>query len=136
MKRIIVLFLALSVLFLNTGLIVHAHYCMGDLVDIALADHHPTQDEHQCPKCGMQQKSSSGCCKDEHVVLKASDEARLASTAYHIPVLALAVLQYPYQDMLPPALVYKAQRFGGFQLLEPPRLSGPPLYIRHCVFLI
>lgn len=72
MKRLLAIMLAVSYLCLSIGITVHIHYCMGQLVGISLVEH---EDDHHCPKCGMDKSTSkSGCCKDEHKVFKSSGD--------------------------------------------------------------
>jgi len=138
MKRFISILLAFCILFTNTGWALTAHYCMGEQVGVNL--HHasiPQDDEHECSKCGMRKSAAdNGCCEDQQVVMKSTQDALLTAFFMH---LSVSVADAPVQDLtfaLRNTSEYLAAPSLSFQPHGPPDHVGPPVYIRNCVFLI
>lgn len=74
MKKFLTSILALIYLLAGSGLLMQQHYCMGELVEEKLSLVH-ADDIHMCDKCGMEQKSSHGCCEQKtQLIKKVSDD--------------------------------------------------------------
>lgn len=73
------------------------HYCMGKRVGTSLSGHKADADGHECPKCGMKKGASKkGCCKDEHIVVKADGDATLTKAFFeHGPLPDAALPPLP-----------------------------------------
>lgn len=113
----------------------HVHYCMGEKVGTSLID--APGGDHHCPKCGMKKAASKkGCCKDEHVVIKATGEKAVAQAAFHFAAPFVALLPTPQFSMEPRPVFAAAAQAVNAHPHGPPLLAGPRLHLRHCVFLI
>jgi hypothetical protein len=85
-----VLFFILSIIYFttSTGADIHFHYCMGNLADWSIWIR---KEEKECGKCGMiKEKSSNGCCTDEHKWIKIQDEQKNATGSYLFNLMAIA----------------------------------------------
>jgi len=80
LKKAVILFLALLYINVSSGLGVQFHYCMGEIVSIALGHHADHQDT--CGDCGMEANENS-CCKDESFLLKVSDGHQPSTVSFH-----------------------------------------------------
>lgn len=134
MSRFIALVLAFAVLFSNTGLAMHVHYCMGKAVGFSLIKR-----EHQnqrCSHCGMKGNASeNGCCKDEYKLIKSKDCSARKNTAYSADLFS-ASLPEPFYSI-------KAGDFASCKVNttlliphRPPKVSAVRLYVLNCVFRI
>ena len=129
MKRVLVSLLAVLYLAAGLGFTLREHYCMGEKIGAALE--HPVQhsDTHRCDRCGMEKKTSKGCCKDEIKVFKASPEQTLVkSLNFRAPlVVTLVPVLYPVMNAPRPAALAQlscAPAHG------PPLRSGLPRYLQ------
>jgi hypothetical protein len=138
LKRFISILLGICILFSNTGWALTAHYCMGKRVSVNLRHTGvPDQDHHACAKCGMKKAvSKNGCCHDEEVVFKSTQDAisgmtmiDMAFGVADVPLLSIAICRVINY-------AYSAEQTKLFKALGPPVHTGPPLFIRNCVFLI
>lgn len=115
----------------------NVHYCMGERISASLLGSKKSAEEHKCPKCGMKKAASKkDCCKDEQVVLKASDDATLVKSAltFYAGFVALSpVATYAVESR--PQFV-SAMQAAPFRPHGPPPITGPRLHLRHCTFLI
>jgi hypothetical protein len=77
MKRFLITLLSILYLASSTGMTVHIHYCMGNIMGISLIE----KKETRCGKCGMQKTLENGCCKDDHQTFKTNDH-QLAKASF------------------------------------------------------
>jgi len=68
MKKVLVTILAVIYLSASIGATLHIHYCMGQLVSVALW--HKKSPIEVCEKCGMPLVKKKGCCEDKHTTIK------------------------------------------------------------------
>lgn len=66
LKKISVFILSFVYLIATTGITLHQHFCMNQLVSISLQD--STNDP--CSTCGMDQTEKKGCCNDNTIKVK------------------------------------------------------------------
>lgn len=69
-KRIFIIILGVLYLNVSVGIGIQFHYCMGELVSMALGHH--ADHEKNCGDCGMDVKENT-CCKDESLLIKVYD---------------------------------------------------------------
>lgn len=112
---------------MSAGMVVSAHYCMGDLADISLG--HDTAEK--CADCGMY---NNGCCHDDVKVFRITDA--------HGPASGLAISKWnDVQAILPTFIApvtgarLHATRISAV-IPDPPDPDSPTLYILHSVFRI
>lgn len=128
MKRFLTILIAVVYLCLSIGVTLHVHYCMGKLVETSLVEQ---EDDHHCPHCGMDKKSSGNdCCKDGYKTFKNAGDQELIATADFQPVFS------DIPPVLPIAVFHSVLPAGPHPLLAaranaPPGLSSScPLYLR------
>lgn len=132
MKKVFVTILAFLYLGASSGAMVTMHYCMGQLADTQLGQNKAKS----CQKCGMAKTTPNkkGCCKDVHQFIK--DNSDQKTTEAGIQLLHLTA------TVQPALYAFQWYDFTGSQTVthpvnhSPPYQSGPPLFIRNCVFLI
>lgn len=138
MKRFISILLACCILLGNTGWALTAHYCMGERVGVHLRHiGFPTGGEHECSKCGMKKAANkNGCCNDEQVVIKGAQDALSAFACIQVPIIVadLPSAYFFIAERTPPICKGKPRNLS--LLTGPPGHTGPPLFIKHCVFRI
>ena len=132
MKKFITAILAVLFISTSMGMTVHMHYCMDKLVETNLW--HTEKQDDACSECGMKMGSKTGCCKDEHKVIKTDNYQKTDVTK--IPTLQSFTLALP-----PLPLVLETEMFASRvkQLPysnAPPYRSSVPIYIRNCVYRI
>ena len=138
MKRIITSLLAVLYLSLASGVTVHAHYCMGQLIGAGLT-HAGTDDggEHICGLCGMEKGSDDGgCCHDEEVSFKVNEAQKGAvsvpASIVHVTDVPAPLFHPASQRALP--LRDVAANFSANA--PPPRPPAVPIFLRVCSFRI
>lgn len=137
LKRTLSILLAFCVLFTNTGWALTAHYCMGERVSVNLSHLTPDDGLHECDKCGMEKTSSSnGCCHDEEVIIKGSQDALSSLHNIDIPFGFANLPIVEYVLILQDGQIYASEKTTPFQAHGPPGLVKIPLYMRNCAFLI
>ena len=84
------------------------------------------------------QKSSSdnGCCQDEHVVIKASDHTVFTPGNYQVQMLVADIVTKPMHFVASQMPELALNHRNLFRPHGPPLAQSPPLYLKHCVFLI
>lgn len=87
MKKLLSILFAILYAVTSTGATVYTHYCMGEIVQVALHEHQGDS----CENCGMDKEESDGCCKDELTILKAG-EHKLGVEDIVPPILLVATL--------------------------------------------
>jgi len=137
LTRIVTIVLAICILFSNTGWAFTTHYCMGERVGMNLEHSGFENDLHECAKCGMKKSSSdNGCCKDEKIIVKASDAATITLANFEITPLwadlPRPMIMLPYDGQSSISVTTKRV----FRPHGPPVFSGPPIFLKNCVFLI
>lgn len=130
MRRITVILLVLLYLVPSIGVTVSTHYCGGRVTSVSIKF---LDNRHKCP-CGSK-KMKKGCCKDEASYFKLSDEQQ-KTQKLSCAFVKINDHQPPVSNQL--SLFYETplllQPFN--HTTHPPDIFKPPLYIRHCVFLI
>jgi len=97
MKRVFAALLAILYLSLASGVQVHAHFCMGRLVDAGLAHGatHNNDAGHRCSLCGMDKKAGKkGCCQEEKASFKVA-EAQKGAVQFSSVFAPVAELPLP-----------------------------------------
>ena len=125
MKRFFGFLLAVMYSLGSIGATMQVHYCMGEKVSTHLTQHN----HDKCPKCGMRNGNSKGCCKDVKTVIKTSDHAQVKYLSVS-PAVAFALLPqkaaYEAITITTPLIAAAAKQ----------RVKAPPLLFTHCaVFL-
>ncbi len=112
----------------SSGFAMEVHYCMGKRAGV---DFYNTEND-KCSRCGMKEKKG-GCCNDEHRFYKLADAHKNVSNNYNASISKIEVvhdvLSFPVNIILltgKPALFKKL----------PPIDSGPPIFIKNCVFRV
>lgn len=127
LKKFVTILTAVLYLALSTGMVLSAHYCMGDLADVSLG--HDTAEK--CADCGM---DNNGCCHDDVKVFRITDA--------HGPSSGLAIYKMVSLPAILPAslspveLVSFLSERKQTRIPDPPEPDGVSLCIRHSVFRI
>ena len=127
LKKILTISIAFLYLAMTAGMVVSAHYCMGDLADVSLG--HDTAEK--CSDCGM---DNNGCCHDDVKVFRITDA--------HGPASGLAINKISdVQAILPSSVssvaVARLQSTPNPVVIpDPPDPEGISLCILHSVFRI
>ena len=127
MKRLLATFLLVLTLFSQSGVVLAAHYCMGDLAqwNLGFSTH--------AESCSMAKKSSSceqsqsssddmrkkGCCEDDFVQFKISDPCQSRS---EIQVSVSPIFLAALVNVLSEELVRDAENQTFFSDYSPPLL--------------
>lgn len=118
MKKTVFAISAIIYLLLSSGMAFSVHYCMGERDTLKLGVATTTI----CGRCGMEEDESKGCCKDEHFVVKLTDDQRTTVSEpmpqppiadviltplpqYNIPGEQLLTENVPFSDLSPPPLL-------------------------------
>lgn len=129
MKKIFIFILAVVYLAASTGVIMQRHYCMNRLVGWSLSQ----QQDDICSKCGMDKKDKKGCCNDETIKLKISDDQQSNFTAVHFGSPVYPVV-HEYMVYEPSILISYRHNYIAGQ--GPPGNSKIPVFLRNNVFRI
>ncbi|MEO1416178.1 MAG: hypothetical protein AAFW00_12895 [Bacteroidota bacterium] len=85
MRKAIIIFLILVYQMVSTGVTIHAHYCLGYLVDVSLF--------LEAEKCTDQ--LSMPCCQDRTVSVKIEDAQQVQETPeFSLPIFLAVVRTY------------------------------------------
>lgn len=126
LRKLATIFLAFLYLTMSGGMIVSAHYCMGELADISFGH----DSAEKCDDCGM---DNHGCCHDVVKVCRITDAHAAAAGQAAVDLSTPA-------DMPPIAFrCVKAAINGSLQstiIPDPPEPDGVSLSVRNCVFRI
>ena len=131
MKKLLVTILAIVYLGTSSGVVLHMHYCMGQLAELGFS----VKSSKVCSKCGMLQSTKKkGCCKDESSFVKNTSDQKLDLNSFQL-------LQSFAIETMHPLMETPAPMFQEIALLlpishAPPDAGGPAVYIRVCSFLI
>jgi hypothetical protein len=127
LKRITIILTAVLYLAMSTGMVLSAHYCMGDLADISLG--HDTAEK--CADCGM---DNNGCCHDDVKVFRLTDA--------HGPSSGMAMIKMVSLPAILPKTLTRVELAAYIPMRKPTHIPDPPepdgisLCIRHSVFRI
>ncbi len=124
MKRLTAILLALIYISTTSGIVVNAHYCMGEISSVALG----ASNSATCGTCGME---NQGCCHDDLQVIKLTENHNMSTVNFELPVF-----DSPRQNLEIPAyaLVAVQPASGKSQNHSPPQpFSRNILY---CVYRI
>ncbi|HLO79619.1 MAG TPA: hypothetical protein VK166_01600 [Chitinophagaceae bacterium] len=124
MKRLTAILLALIYISTTSGIVVSAHYCMGEISDIAIG----SSNNATCGTCGME---NNGCCHDDLQVIKLTENHNIAAIHFELPVP-----ESPTQhlDIIRHTSVIDQPHFGNSQNHSPPfPVSRNVLY---CIYRI
>jgi hypothetical protein len=80
MKKAVIAIFSMFYLLMSSGLAFTVHYCMGERDAVKLG----AVKTKVCGRCGMEEKESKGCCKDEQHLVKIEDD-QLTVTATTVP---------------------------------------------------
>lgn len=133
MKRSIVLFLVFLYLGTATGVTLHLHYCMGEMVNLELAD---SSNDH-CDNCGMEksQSTKNGCCKDELKKIQTDDSRKITEDSFkslsNYVAILLQVQEHEFISNRYDTISGKLPWSNG-----PPRTENVAIYILNCSYLI
>lgn len=133
MKKVTALFLVFLYLSTATGVTLRLHYCMGEMIDLKLAE----SNSDRCENCGMpkSQATKKGCCKDELKKIRTDDSVKAADDVLKSLSSSVALLWEKQVYAFAPAHYCSISE-------QHPRSHGPPLsksvavYILNCTFLI
>lgn len=130
MKKIFIFILAVVYLAASTGVMLQRHYCMSRLVGWSLSQ----QQDDMCSQCGMDKKDKKkGCCNDETIKVKMSDDQQPNFTSVHFesPVYPLVHDHIAYELLLRVSSQHQPIYVHG-----PPGDSKIPVFLRNKVFRI
>lgn len=132
MKRLLLTILALFYLGMSTGMTVHLHYCMGELVKFGLS----APEQSACPYCGMKKKEESKkpCCKDDAAQAKVEQSPKADSQNYQFPLL-MPIPADPMAWKIPVA-VWSVASHNAHLPHTPPEKEPVPVFIRNCTYRI
>jgi hypothetical protein len=112
---------------MSTGMVLSAHYCMGDLADVSFG--HDTAEK--CADCGME---NNGCCHDDIKVFRITDAHGPSSGMTMNKMVSLQAIfpKTPTQVELAAFIPIRKPT----HIPDPPEPDGISLCIRHSVFRI
>ena len=129
MKKAIAIFFLIIYGFTSVGATVHSHYCMNKFVGASLWHN----SNSKCGKCGMTEKNSKGCCKDEHKQIKLkADHQKAVNDCYFFLDISPEILTYHTQPNFVESTISKTLPNAN----APPPKQGIPIYILYCTYLI
>jgi hypothetical protein len=136
MKRFLVSIIAVLYLLAGSGLMMHQHYCMGELVDQKLGYLHESE-EHACDRCGMRQKKDNGCCESKTSIVKKvhDDQVNDIPVVYKVEI-APAILPEPIAYVLPEAAWTGDEVTINRVTFQKPPPKALPLFLQHRRLLI
>jgi hypothetical protein len=130
MKKAILTISLFAYLLLTSGIVVNFHYCMDRLASTQLF----APEQKRCDKCGMHKDSSNGCCRDEIVVVKMSeDQNNLSDISFSLA--SLEPLQQSATSFINAAFV-NVEQVRHYKNHSPPLLSEQDTHLRNSVFRI
>ena len=127
-KKFLLSIVTMLYMTMSSGIAMEIHYCMGKQAGI---DFYDTAIE-KCGRCGMKEKKG-GCCSDEHKFYKLADAHKNVSSDDNVFVSPMAALILQ-PSLYPP--VMPGNRKNLLHTILPQSDSGPPIFIRNCVFRI
>lgn len=99
MKKTVFALASLIYLLLSSGMAFSVHYCMNERDSLKFG---VTKTEI-CGRCGMEESESLGCCKDEHFLIKLTDDQQtVVSAPFPVPPQAEAIANNNYNPFLHP----------------------------------
>jgi hypothetical protein len=130
MKKVLISILAVIYLAATIGVTLQRHYCMNRLVGWSLTQ----QQDDMCSKCGMDKSDKKkGCCNDETIKVKISDDQQSIFTSVHFesPVYPVVYDHTVYESLLPVSSLHQHLYDHG-----PPGNLKVPVFLRNNVFRI
>ena len=115
-------------MFISTGIPIEIHYCMGHKAGV---DFYFTTDEF-CQKCGMKE-SDNACCGNQYQFFKLIDSHQLTEYS-HLTQPFFGIIIHPKKHVAPSFNIFPNDI--SVANYTPPNRSGPPLFIKNCVFRI
>lgn len=130
MKKLFIGIFAIIYLAASIGVSVDLHFCMG-----SYAGHEYFASKvDECGKCGMKEVGENGCCHDEFKVIKVEDDQKTPSEFGKIPLDAVYITpQQISQEIL---LFLPTRTKSKVVINPPPDISGPPIFVKNCIFRI
>ncbi|MDZ4793961.1 MAG: hypothetical protein SGI83_06755 [Bacteroidota bacterium] len=132
MKNLLVAILAIVYITTSTGVIVHVHYCIGDISDWGIGG----KNNNSCSKCGMIKidDKGKGSCEDKVKLIKNNADQKNAKSVIQMGNLIAVEMQASYIKIPPINFSFVIEENPISH--SPPRSVGVAVYIRNCVFLI
>lgn len=93
MKRLTSILLALIYIATTSGIVINTHYCMGEVAGVALG----ASNNATCGTCGME---NEGCCHDDLLVIKLTDNHHYTAANFEIPVFESISFKQAEQEYL------------------------------------
>ena len=131
MKRFIVAIVALVYLGTSNGVMLHMHYCMGNLAGWGLVD----KASKICSGCGMEKSlaKDKGCCEDKYKFIKSINDQKVTGLAFEFTQQMPAMLPVSFIKLSAIDLA----SFPKDQLSHAPPLNhGIPVYLLNCNYRI
>ena len=127
LRRFIIILTAILYLAMSTGMVLSAHYCMGDLADVSLG--HDTAEK--CADCGM---DNNGCCHDDVKVFRITDAHGPSSGMAMNKLVSFPAILHPLTSRIEPICFEPERSLSAVP--DPPDPDGVSLCIRYSVFRI
>ena len=125
LKKVIHIILIVAILVSSSGLLISKHYCLDELIDVALFSEAESCQESEVvvsiPTTSEQEAQHKNCCKDEVTFIKVEEPATktIADFSFEKPFIAWAIIRlalniptekqnisaHKYQTYTPPFLV-------------------------------
>ncbi len=112
----------------TNGMVKSIHYCMNEQLGTEFS---LSEKEHKkCPRCGMED-SKSGCCSDEHSIVKLDTNHQGSDLNFEAPLFFLISLDLTY-------LVIDSLEASSpdARIVDEVDVSSVPIYVKHCSYLI
>ena len=126
MKKLLLSILTFLYMMVSTGIAMEVHYCMGKQAGI---EFYGSKDD-VCGKCGMLEKKG-GCCSNEHKFFKFEDSFKHASNEINFVFFNEAITAQ-FSSFTSNEENYVAIHDSFYE--SPPKIYGPTIYIRNCIF--
>lgn len=126
MKKLLAIILLLIHTLASSGVVLSAHYCMGDFEGVRIG-HNDQQADH-CATCGMK---DMGCCHDEPQLIKL-DNTDIQKTAVAFPDFKISLPGAQQYHSTSNAVLPKSS----FQQAQSFETGQPPTYKLICVYRI
>jgi hypothetical protein len=130
MKRALAIVFTVFYFTAASGMTVHFHYCMGQLVNWGLS--HEKGD--RCSNCGMDKAKAKKCCADKHQQVKIDKAQKGNQNNFQFKQISLVAVSNHPSDLLlvlPVSLVEEKPQSNA-----PPRIGKAPVFILNCTYRI
>ena len=133
MKKCFVLILAIIYLAEASGMSFYKHYCMDRLVSWGFK-----KSDRKCLQCGMVKNQTKnglceGCCKDEHKLIKLTDDHKASASIWPASLFGEPIHVYTIIDSFLPII---DSTTSSNSIHAPPDVSTVPVYLFNSVFRI